>query len=152
MSSPTPSEPSPPSVPPPGQSLYGYGYPPQHFPGQHPGYGDPHGRRPARNGLAITSLVLGILALATCWLALPGIILGILAVIFGGIGLARARTDRVSNKGMAIAGMITGVLAAVVGTVLVIVAVRIASDCQEQFGAVITEEQLQSCIQDSVGG
>ncbi len=140
----TPAPPPPPS----DQNPYGYGYPPPSVPGQ----GQPYGRPAARNGLAITSLILGILALATSWLSFPGIILGVLAVIFGGIALARARTDRVSNKGMAIAGLVTGVLAAVVGTVLVIVAVRIASDCQDQFGADITEQQLQSCIEDSVGG
>lgn len=139
----TPAPPSPPS----DQNPYPYGYP---RPGD-PGQGQPYGRPAARNGLAIASLILGILALATSWLTFPGIILGILAVIFGGIALARARTDRVSNKGMAIAGLITGILAAVIGTVLVIVAVRIASDCQAQFGADITEQQLQSCLQDNVG-
>ncbi len=131
-----------------GQNPYGYGSPPPGYPGQPLGYGRP----PARNGLAITSLVLGILALVTCWLTFPGIILGILAVIFGGVALARARTDRVSNKGMAIAGLITGVVGAVIGTVLLFVGIRIASDCQDQYGSNITEEQLQRCIEDNLGG
>lgn len=149
MSTPPPYEPSPPPYEPPaGQAPFAYGYPPPNSPGQPPGYGRP----PARNGLAITSLVLGIIALVTCWLTFPGIILGILAVIFGGIALARARTDRVSNKGLAIAGLITGVLAAVIGTVLLIVALRITSNCQDELGPDITEQQLESCIQDSVGG
>ncbi len=96
--------------------------------------------------------MLGILALVTCWLTFPGIILGILAVIFGGVALARARTDRVSNKGMAIAGLITGVVGAVIGTVLLFVGIRIASDCQDQYGSNITEQELERCIQDQVGG
>jgi len=147
MSSPPPYE-QPPGQNPYGQNQYGYGYPPPGYPGQPQGYGRP----PARNGLAITSLVLGILALVTCWLTFPGIILGILAVIFGGVGLARARTDRVSNKGMAIAGMITGVVGAVIGTVLLIVVIRIASDWQDQYGSNITEEQVQGFIEDNIGG
>ena len=125
-----------------------YSYPAPNSPGGNQGYGRP---RP-RNGLAITSLVLGILALATSWLALPGIILGVPAIIFGGIGLARARSDRVSNKGMAIAGLITGVLGLVIGTVLLIVGIRLASDCQEQYGTDITEQELTRCIEDNVGG
>ncbi len=142
MSTPSPYE------PPSGQPPYGYGYPPPNFPGPHQSYGRPA----ARNGLAITSLVLGIAALVTSWLTLPGIILGILAVIFGAIGLARARADRVSNKGLAIAGLITGVLGLVIGTVLLIVAIRVASDCTDQYGRNITEQQLQSCIEDNIGG
>lgn len=136
----------PPYDPASGQSPYGY--PPPNDPGSPHAY-----KRPAaRNGLAITSLVLGILALATSWLTLPGIILGLLAVIFGGIGIARGRADRVSNKGMAIAGLITGVLGLVIGTVLLILGFQIASDCQEQYGSDITQQELERCIEDNVGG
>jgi len=141
MSSPPPYE------PPSGQPSSGSGYPPPTYPGQPHAYGRPS----PRNGLAITSLVLGILALLTCWLTFPGIILGILAVIFGGIGIARGRADRVSNKGMAIAGLITGVLGAAVGAVLLILALRISADCQEQYGPDLTQQQLERCIQDNVG-
>lgn len=123
----------------------GYGQSPPY--GQIPGYGRP----PPRNGLSITSLVLGILALATCWLTIPGIILGVLAVIFGGVGIARSRQDGVSNKGMAIAGAITGVIGAVLGTILLIAGIRIASDCQDRFGPNMTEQQLQTCIEDNFG-
>ncbi|MBA3338332.1 MAG: DUF4190 domain-containing protein [Geodermatophilaceae bacterium] len=128
------------------QPPQGYGYPPPDFSGQPHGYG----RRPARNGLAITSLVLGILGLATCWLTFPGIILGILAVIFGGIGIARGRADRVSNKGMAIAGLITGIIAVIIGSVLLVLAIQISNNCHQQFGSDITPQELQQCVQDQV--
>lgn len=140
MSSPPPYDPSGGQTP--------YGFPPPNSPGQPQGYGRPA----ARNGLAIASLVLGILALATSWLALPGIILGIVAIILGGIGLARARSDRVSNKGMAIAGLVTGILGLVIGAVLLILGFQLASDCAEQYGSDITEQELESCIEDRVGG
>ncbi|MGI8626516.1 MAG: DUF4190 domain-containing protein [Geodermatophilaceae bacterium] len=123
-----------------------YGSPPP--PGQLQGYGRPA----ARNGLAITSMVLGILALATSWLSLPGVILGIVAIIFGGIALARARSDRVSNKGMAIAGLVTGILGLAIGTVLLVRGFQIASECTDQYGADITEQELSTCIEDKVGG
>lgn len=143
-----------PYEPPSGQTPYGYGYPAPGNPGQpqaYPWQPQAYGPRKARNGLAITSMVLGILALVTCWLTFPGIVLGILAVIFGGVGIARARGDRVSNMGMAIAGLITGIIGAVIGTVLFIFAFQIASDCQDQFGTQITDQELQQCIQDKVG-
>ncbi|MDQ4037389.1 MAG: DUF4190 domain-containing protein [Actinomycetota bacterium] len=140
MSSPPPYEPYGAPTP--------YGFPPPNAPGQPYGYG-----RPApRNGLAITAMVLGILALATSWLSLPGIILGILALIFAGVALARARSDRVSNKGMAIAGLVTGIAGIAIGTVLLVLGLQIASDCQEQYGVDITEQELSRCIEDSVVG
>lgn len=129
-----------------GQPPYGYGSPGPGYPGQPAGYG----RVTARNGLAITSLVLGILALATCWLTFPGIILGILATIFGGVGIARGRSDRVSNKGMAIAGLITGIVAAAIGTVLLVFALQLASDCLDQYGQNPTDQELTQCVQDRV--
>lgn len=146
----------PPNEPPTGQTPYGYpapgyptpGYPaqPYGYPAAPPGYGAP---RP-RNGLAITSLVLGILGLATSWLTFPGIVLGILAVIFGGVGIARSRSDRVSNMGMAIAGLVAGLIAIVIGTLLLVYALQIASDCLDQYGQNPTDQELTQCIQDQV--
>ncbi len=53
--------------------------------------------------MGVTSMVLGILTLALFWWAFfpLGIITGILAVIFGGVGMK-------SKKGMSIAGLVTG--------------------------------------------
>lgn len=54
------------------------------------------------NGMAIASLVLGIVGIF-----LP--FLSILAVIFGGIGISKANQGA-SGKGMAIAGLVLGIL------------------------------------------
>ncbi len=147
MSTPAPGE------PPSGQIPYGYGYPAPGYPPQPYGYGGVppgYGVRQPRNGLAITSMVLGIIGVATCWLTFPGIIFGILAMIFGGVGLARARTDRVSNKGMAIAGLVTGVLAVVIGSVLLYFTLRVASDCIDQYGQNPTDQELAQCVEDQL--
>lgn len=58
------------------------------------------------NGMAIASLVLGILGLF-----LPG--LGILALIFGGIGISKANQGA-GGKGMAVAGLVLGILGTLV--------------------------------------
>lgn len=135
------------STPPTNEPPSGFDYPPTNPASQQ----HDHGRPSPRNGLAITSLVLGILAIPLGFFSIPGIALGILAVIFGGIGIARAR-DRVSNKGMAIAGLATGIVGIGIGTFVFIAALRIASDCQDVYGPDMTDEQLSTCVEDSVTG
>lgn len=65
--------------------------------------------KPHNYGLAIASLVLGILALLLSFVGL-GILLGVLAVIFGAISVKQ-------NRGMGITGIITGSLG-IVGSVI----------------------------------
>lgn len=64
-------------------------------------------------GLAITSLVFGILGFLTGFLGI-GILLGLVAVILGVIALAKHS----AGKGMAIAGLITGGLALLFGGII----------------------------------
>jgi hypothetical protein len=66
------------------------------------GYSLPPGRTRA-NGSAIASLVLGILGCVP-WIT------GLLAVVFGILGIRKTRDPQVGGKGMAIAGLILGVL------------------------------------------
>ncbi|MEU0933607.1 DUF4190 domain-containing protein [Embleya sp. NPDC005971] len=75
------------------QPPYGYGYP------QHPGYGG-YLPQPGTNGLAIASMILGIL-----WLYWLG---SLLAVIFGHIALAQTARTGQQGRGMAIAGVVLG--------------------------------------------
>lgn len=94
--------------PPPAQ---GYppppGYPPQGYP-QMP-YGVPQGAptyavaQPQTSGLAITSLIFGILGLCTG-------LAGIVAVITGHMALSRIRSSNgsVTGRGLAIAGLVLG--------------------------------------------
>ncbi|WP_370412264.1 DUF4190 domain-containing protein [Streptomyces fradiae] len=76
------------------------------------------------NGLGVAALVLGIVGLVTAiipflfWL---GAILGLLALIFGIVGTARAGKGLATNKGMAVTGLVLGVLAMIVAVVWVIV-------------------------------
>jgi len=108
-------------------------------------------------------MVLGILAIFASMLAypaiplgvpwvVPGIMLGVTAVIFGGLGLARARRDRVSNRRMAVFGVITGIAAAAVATFLLVFTIRLGSQCQETYGANITEHELEICSEAEIYG
>lgn len=64
-----------------------------------------------RNGMGTAALVLGILSVVLCWAYWTGVVLGILAIIFGGVGLARANSGQATNRSSALAGLILGIIA-----------------------------------------
>ncbi|MDP9398016.1 MAG: DUF4190 domain-containing protein [Actinomycetota bacterium] len=120
----------------------GYGSP-QGYGG--PGYGDPgYGggyERPKRNGFGIAALILGILALLTAFIPVLGLFLaipfGLAALVLGFLGRRRAKRGEASNGGLALAGLVLGVLALVVSIgftafVLTRAEVRDAIDCVSQ--------------------
>ncbi len=69
----------------------------------------------AKNGLGVTALVLGILAIVFCWTAVGGLIFGGLAVVFGIIGRRRSGRREATNGGVALAGGIVGGIGLVLG-------------------------------------
>ena len=79
------------------------------------GYGQyPSLQRP-QNGMGTAALILGILGLL-----LFGCIFGVLAVIFGSIGISRANAGRANNKGVAVAGLILGIVGIVAWSLIVL--------------------------------
>jgi hypothetical protein len=121
--------------PPPHQPAGGYGHPQQPAPGYGypqqpaPGYGQPN--HPAyvqappgyvmpmqpSNGMGTTGLVLGIIGVVcsvTFILWFFGVILGILAIIFGAVGRGKANRGEATNKGAATAGLVLGIIATVI--------------------------------------
>ena len=72
--------------------------------------------------MAVASLVLGILSVPLCFVFVPGL----LAVIFGAIGLGQIRADPAqAGRGQAIAGLILGSIS--LGAIVVLVALSAAS-------------------------
>ncbi|TLF78610.1 DUF4190 domain-containing protein [Nocardia cyriacigeorgica] len=96
--------------PPPGN----YPAPP---PGQYPGQPEYWQESPQRKGLAITTLVLGILAALSFWTVVGGVLFGLFAVIFGVIAVIKAMRGRAGGAVMAWIGLILGALA-IVGAVI----------------------------------
>jgi hypothetical protein len=94
-------------------------YPPQTQYQQYgpPSYGPPAGPPPKQGaGLAIASMVLGIIALLLSWIPIINNVAAIIAVVGLGLGipaLIRARRGTHSGSGMAITGLVTSVLAIV---------------------------------------
>jgi Domain of unknown function (DUF4190) len=98
----------PPGPPPQGQGPPG-GYPPSG------GYRAATGRR---NGVGVAALVIGVVALVLVVLLLfspLGVLLGLIAVVLGIIGLVRANRGDADNRGQAVAGLVTGGLALLLG-------------------------------------
>ncbi|MFI0736513.1 DUF4190 domain-containing protein [Streptomyces sp. NPDC021100] len=121
------------NVPQPG-SPYGPAYPaygaaPQ-GPGPYPGPGPAHAPGPPGgsglpayygpmapmapavpdNGFGTAALVLGIVSLVLAVSVVLGLVLGVLAVIFGAVGRAKAVRGVATNRGQALAGLILGAL------------------------------------------
>ncbi|MER6627741.1 hypothetical protein ABT301_05795 [Streptomyces sp. NPDC000987] len=110
----------------PGQVPYGYpggyGYPSGGPSGYGtPGYGTPGyygwpGMTPLpSNGMGIASMALGIVGAAVFCLWPVAIIVGVLALIFGFIGRAKAARGEATNPGQALTGIICGAVAIVLG-------------------------------------
>jgi hypothetical protein len=100
-----------------GGAQPGYGQR-QSYGGGEQGYGQPPG--PARNGLGVAALVLGVLAVVTSITVVGGVVLGIAALVLGIIGRQRATRGDATNGGVALAGIITGVIGALLSIVLVV--------------------------------
>jgi uncharacterized protein DUF4190 len=101
----------------------GPAYPTQ--PGPPPGQGPAGGyqTRPRRNGMGTTALVVGVVALVLVVLLLfapLGALLGLVAVLLGILGLVRVNRGDADNRGQAVAGLITGAIALLVGAFLTV--------------------------------
>ncbi|MES4907568.1 MULTISPECIES: DUF4190 domain-containing protein [unclassified Streptomyces] len=112
-----------------GHGQTGYGQPPYGaqpaYPG-YPGYGYPHptygpGAFTPDNGNGTAALVLGIVGTVLFLIVVPGVILGVLAIIFGALGRAKAMRGEADNGGQALAGLVLGVIAVVASVVMIFV-------------------------------
>ena len=63
-----------------------------------------------RNEVGVASLLVGIVALITCWL-LIGVPFGIAAVITGDVARRRVQRGEANNPRIALAGMVLGAVA-----------------------------------------
>ncbi|MEU3188003.1 DUF4190 domain-containing protein [Streptomyces sp. NPDC006923] len=111
----------------PAPDLQSTGYPAAGY----PGYGQPGWQETPSNGMGIAAMVLGIIAVAVFCLWGLGVILGVLALIFGIIGRRRARRGQATNGGMALAGIILGAIGAVISGAFVAFLIWVIANGEE---------------------
>jgi hypothetical protein len=99
--------PAPPPAPPPG--AYNY---------------QPAPKSSSTSGLAVASMVLGIISILVWWLwGFVSLILGTLAIVFA----ARTPRDRYGSRpGMATAGFVTGILGCAFGGLFLVLIISVA--------------------------
>jgi membrane-bound ClpP family serine protease len=119
------------------------------------GYGAYPSTRPRRNGMGTAALILGVVGLVLVVLILfspLGAFLGLLAVIFGILGLVQVNRGEADNRGQAITGLVTGAVALLVGLFLAIsIGTFFATNVNDfrQFGRCMenarTDQARQAC-------
>ncbi len=111
-----PAEPPPPAPqpPPPAYPVGGYAVPMMPMPGAAAG---------RSNTFGLLSMIFGIISIPLLCCFYIGLPLGIAAVVLGIVGTNKANRGEADNKGMAIAGIACGAVAAVGGLIVIILSV-----------------------------
>ena len=122
--------------------------PPPSYPGspQMAGYNPPGGAKPT-SGLAIGSLICGIISvvLFCAWfIAAP---LGLAAVIMGIIAKGKINRGEAGGNGLAMTGIITGIMGILISVGIVVSAVIWGEELQKK--AMELQERSQQQIQDT---
>jgi hypothetical protein len=73
-------------------------------------------------GFSVTALVTGVVGLVFCWVPGLNLTLGVVATVFGALAVRNERRGLTGGKGMAIAGLVTGIITVVIAGTLLIVA------------------------------
>ena len=102
------------------------------------------------SGMATASLVLGIVGIATFLFCGLGALLGLLAVIFGAVSLSNARkAGGAPWVGRARAGLITGIVALVLGIGFLVVSVVISATTEDDdFGGINSDPSDGICNEE----
>ncbi len=83
------------------------------------------------NIMSICALVCGVLGLILVWVVTwLGLILAILGIVFGGIGMSKAKKTN-TGKGLAVAGLVCGIISLAVCIIAVIVVACLISEAAD---------------------
>ncbi|WP_330312316.1 DUF4352 domain-containing protein [Streptomyces sp. NBC_00523] len=121
---------------------------PPHSQPQQP-YGPAHapGLRPARNGLGIAALILGLIGAVSglipflFWLA--GI-LGTIALILGLVGRGRAKRGEATNKKMATFGTVLALIALIMSVVGAVITFRAVGDAVDDLNKAVSDTKTSA--------
>ena len=100
------------------------------------------GLRPARNGLGISALILGIIGAVSglipflFWLA--GI-LGVIALILGLVGRGRVKRGEATNKGVTTFGAVLGLIALILSVVGAVITFKAVGDAVDELDRAVSD-------------
>jgi hypothetical protein len=100
------------------------------------------------NGAAIAALVTGLLAVtfALLFFTIPAaFVFGIVAIIFGAVGLGKANRLGGLHKGLAITGLVSGVLALIIAALATWASVAILDQLEQEMQ---TNPELQQQLEE----
>ncbi|MGM0356933.1 DUF4190 domain-containing protein [Streptomyces sp. ECR3] len=106
-----------------------------------------------RNGFGIAALVLGLVGAALFWTVVGGIVLGLLALVFGVLGHRRSKRGLATNGVMSLVGAVIGTLALLASSLLLALGVAVFKsddfktyqDCLQHAD---TKSDRQQCAKD----
>lgn len=115
-----------------GVPSYGpYGAPPYGVGTYPPPYGAyPVPQQEGTNGLAIASMIVGIVSVVLCMWYIPAVV----GLVLGIVALNQIKSRGTEGQGMAIAGVATSAVSLVVGIVLLVVALTSDSTSYDRYG------------------
>ena len=136
----------------PPPSYPGGNYPGGNDFGNMPPYASGSGAPPSQrmSGLAIASLVLGIISIPAALTVWIGGICAILAIILGAIAMNAARKGRGVRRGLAMAGLITGLIGLILSIVVFVYAYKRTQACEHKIGHAPSRSELEQCIREGV--
>ena len=118
-------------------TAYGAGQPPQ---------------QQRSNGFGVTALVLGIVSILAAFVfGVPGIVLGIAAIVFAVLNFRRVKAGRADNRGMSVAGLVTGIIGILLGIVMLFVYIAVFStvgNCVTQYQDSGDRAQYNQCVEN----
>ena len=106
------------------------------------GYSEPYGAKP-RNGMAVAALVVGVIALLTCWIFL-GLPLAIVGLVLGIVAMRRAKRGLATNRGTAIAAVVVNAVALLASAVFTAIWIAAGAAFWNNGGADLTQ-----CLRDA---
>ena len=95
-------------------------------------------------GLAVASLVLGIVGIFTAFILLGGL-LGLVAVILGFVALGKVKKVEADGKGLAIGGIVTGAVALLLTVLIVATVGAFFADKKDELS------NLSDCLNNAQG-
>src|SRR5439155_4123918 len=105
---------------------------------------------PRRSRAALSALVVGVLSIPLALTVYLGMLAGVVALVFGTVGVLATRRGPRTGRGMAVAGVATGLVGLVIAVSLGMYGVKTFRDCQDRLGHRPTSEELRDCIRSGV--